>query len=95
MAKIVIERTGDWIKAAVKLYSLQCKIRKLKEDEKLLVDKLKVLSEGVSSKGAGFEFNRIDRAGSIHYSAIPGIKDLDLEPYRGKPISFWKLNKKW
>lgn len=95
MAKVIVTRSGEWLKCAVELYELQNEIKMLKEMEKELMDKMVVLSENRDSKGDGFEFKRIDKVGAIKYSSIPELKFMDLEPYRGNPISYWKLHKKW
>jgi hypothetical protein len=44
----------------------------------------------------GLKIQRIDKIGSISYKDIPAIKDMDkseLEKYRGKSSSYYKLTK--
>lgn len=39
----------------------------------------------------GVKFVNVVRKGSIPYSSIPEIQKMDLESYRSKPTSYWKI----
>jgi len=41
---------------------------------------------------AGVKIQNISRKGNIDYKKIPELKGIDLEQYRGKPVSFWQLS---
>lgn len=40
----------------------------------------------------GRKLTLVQRKGNVNYSKIPELKYVDLEPYRGQPITFWKLS---
>ena len=92
---MIVRVDEQWIKKAFELYEKQCAITKMKDEEKMIAEELKVLSEGEDSKGGGYEFKCIKKKGNIRYSTIPELKLLDLEKYRGNDVSYWKLYKKW
>lgn len=41
--------------------------------------------------GCGVQAIRTERQGSINYKAVPALKGVDLEQYRGKPSSHWTI----
>lgn len=43
-------------------------------------------------RGHGIKLSRYSRKGNINYKAIEVLKGLDLEPYRAKPISVFKIH---
>lgn len=40
----------------------------------------------------GRKMTKIQRKGNIQYGKVPELDGVDLEPYRGKPVEFWKLS---
>jgi putative phage-type endonuclease len=42
-------------------------------------------------RGGGVTMTKANRQGTINYSAIPELKTLDLEQYRGKPSQYWVI----
>lgn len=40
----------------------------------------------------GRKLTKVERKGNVQYAKIPELKSIDLEQYRGKPTSFWKLS---
>ena len=95
MEKVIVKRSGEWVVYALELYEVQCEIKRLGELADVVKDELIRLSERVDSKCNGFEFKFLSRPGSVKYKDIPELKDVDLDPYRGNTVSFWKLLKKW
>jgi len=89
-----IQQNKDWVSVARKAYQVKTAITELKKQEKQLMDNLKILSHQHDSKGGGFLFSKIMRKGSVQYSKIPELQNVDLEPYRGKEIESWKLERK-
>ena len=87
------QKTG-WISKARELYKIKRALKELTDQEKSLMDILKGLSSYESSKGGGFVFTKNVRLGNVQYKEIPELKSLDLEPYRGKEIESWKLERK-
>lgn len=41
---------------------------------------------------AGVKIQNISRKGNVDYKKIPELTGVDLEQYRGKPVSFWQLS---
>jgi len=89
-----IKRTKDWGNVAREAYKAQKKRKEYEEIEKNLLKKLKELSEFESSEANGFRFQKTERKGVIKYSAIPELKDIDLELDRSDTTSCsWRLFK--
>ena len=92
---VMIIRDKKWSNKAINLYDVQIKIKKLKDKEEVLKNELVEASESTNSKYEGIEFKLVEKNGAIRYSQIPALKEMDLEPYRGKSYSYWRLYKKY
>ena len=84
---------GDekWDSIASRAYKAHEKRRYYETLEKILMESLKSLSRQKNMRGDVYALFRSERKGNIIYSDIPELKNIDLELYRGKPISIWKL----
>lgn len=89
--KTFIERSADWIDIAHKLALAQKHRKDAERMEGIWSSMLKALSEGQSSRGGQFKYEKIIRKGSIAYKDIPILQTIDLEPYRGPEAEMWKL----
>lgn len=89
--KTFIERSQDWIDIAKKLAVAQKHRKESERMESIWASILQTLSEGQSSRGGQFTYDKIVRKGSIKYSDIPMLKNIDLEEFRGKEVESWKL----
>lgn len=89
----VVERNQEWITLADSAYQYQLMIKDLESKHKLVIDRLKILSEGKTSHGGGFLLAKEIRSGSVDYKSIPVLAGMDLEPYRKASVEFWKLSK--
>jgi len=78
----------EWISIAQQIQHIQ----KLKQREKELKQQLIALSNNRSCKGGGLKFRKSVSKGSVDYSAIPELKDVDLERYRKAPSERWRLS---
>lgn len=62
--------------------------------KKEIIDRLVKLSGGHDAEICGRKLTKVERKGAVSYAKV--IKDhcpnVDLEPYRGKPTTFWKLS---
>jgi len=83
-----------WLATAEELYKTQSQLKQIAAQEKDLKEKLKVLSGNETMTVGQFEFVKEERKGSISYTSIPFLKELDLEKYRNKPVEAWKLKVK-
>jgi len=51
------------------------------------------LGEFKNTIGKEYYMEQIFRKGTIDYSAIPDIKQIDFEPYRKPDTSYWKIQR--
>ena len=86
-------RSHEWIAIARDLYEAKIMAKEIERKEKELEEKLKLLSDVVSSKGGDYVYSLSERLGSIQYKDIEILKSMDLEKYRSEPVSIWKLLK--
>ena len=65
-----------------------------KERQKEVLDELIAIGGGGDALIWGRKLTKVQKEGSVSYAkAIKALcPDADLEPYRGKPSSFWKLS---
>lgn len=59
--------------------------------EEVLRDELIKMCDGQSSQGCGVRISKTVSKGRINYSAIDELKEIDLEKYRGKPITLFRF----
>lgn len=57
-------------------------------------DALIEMSGGKSSEGSGVKLTKVIRKGSINYSQIFELQNIDLEKYRKENIECWKISTK-
>lgn len=43
-------------------------------------------------EGKGVKVAQIERSGAVDYKAIPELNGIDLEPYRKKGSTYWKIS---
>jgi len=89
--KDYIERDELWLATARKLYQLKMIINEHKKEELKVLESLKLLSSNMNSKAGEFIFTKTMRKGSISYSDIQELKNIDLELYRKEAVETWKL----
>lgn len=65
----------------------------LAERKRDLLDAITSMSDGRDMDFAGRKVTLTERAGSVSYARVvkDHCKDVDLEPYRGKPSRFWRV----
>lgn len=69
-------------------------IKTLQDEEKQILDKLVALADGKNAElPSGSKLTLVERKGSVSYAKVvkDHLPDLDLEKYRGKPSSSWRL----
>ena len=84
-------RGSEWIEIAEKVWQVQQARKEYERIEGKLLDMLKDLSEGLSSKGGNYVFTAGFRKGSVDYAAIPYLKSIDLENFRKPDVATWSL----
>ncbi len=93
MDTTLIKQKRNWIEIAKKAWELRKKRLEYEALEKAAFEELKQISNNAPSTGGGFLFNYSERKGSVDYSSIEILQNIDLDAYR-KPSTFiWKLEK--
>lgn len=81
----------EWLNLAGEYKSLKAQEKILKKRMDQVKNDLIGLSESVTSIGGGIQLEKCERKGTILYSEIPQLKDIDLENYRGDSITYYKV----
>lgn len=89
--KQYMQRDEAWSNVARDLAKIQQARRDLEAQEKIYIDRLKIMSAGESSEYGNFRFEKTIRKGAVDYKSIPELQAIDLEQYRGKEVESWKL----
>lgn len=85
-------RTDEsWIELAENYRLAYQELKEAEKLEKELKEKLIELAAQQSSMGSGIKLSKIAKKGTIDYSLIPELKEVNLEPYRKKTIEYWKI----
>lgn len=78
---------------ALKLLEIQEIIKKYEDEAKELKSNLISHCNNQNTIGNSFKLTRSLRKGSIDYSSIESIKNINLETYRKNPILTWRLSR--
>ena len=81
----------EWLITAQLFYQIQQERKRIEKQEKELFEQLKALSEGKTKHEGEFVFMKEMRQGSIEYSAIDLLREVNLELFRKPSIEVWKL----
>ena len=73
-------------------YQEACRQIEILENEKERLKKDLINTAHVRSRIGSLKIQRVNRAGSIDYSKIEALKDMDLSPYRKASITTWRLS---
>lgn len=80
-----VERKDDpWHYAAKRFLEAKRAAEKAAEEAETLRKELIELAEGDKVRGAGVTVVKSERIGNVNYKAIPELKGVDLDKYRGK-----------
>jgi putative phage-type endonuclease len=87
-----IERNDSlWQQCASKWISVSESLKELEKEEQQLREQLIFLSGESNTKGAGISLCQVQRKGNIDYSKIPELSSIDLEKFRKKSTSSWRI----
>ena len=81
----------DWIDTADQLFKVRRNMKRLREQSIFLSNKLQKLSNHQTTKKGRYEYRRSERKGNVDYSKVPQLQGVDLEPFRKRPITSWRL----
>jgi len=87
-----MSESSIWKEISSRCISRYSKIKDLKNEDEEDRKILKEICNEQNAQGHGIKYTRFMRKGSIDYSKIPQLKDVDLEVYRGNPSLVWRLS---
>lgn len=90
-AKHITNEDQRWIDHTNLWKSLQKRKKIILMQEENLRSALLSMSGGKNMKGNGLKITSQTRKGSIDYSAIIELKDIDLDKYRGPSTTIWRI----
>jgi len=78
----------------VEYKELQDAIDQANERKKEVLKEIVIIAGGVDAEICGHKLTSVEREGSVSYAKAlkEYAPDADLEPFRGKPTSYWKLS---
>jgi len=88
-----IDKGDDWLKKAKELFEVQQAKKIATDQEKILKEELKLLSEHRNARSGDFLYTCSVGIGRVDYKSIPALLDVDLSQFVGKPIESWRLRK--
>lgn len=89
--KYITNEEEAWINHTNIWKYLQYQKKELLIQEEILRSALLSMSGGKNMKGNGLKITSQTRKGSIDYSAIIELKDIDLDKYRGPSTTIWRI----
>lgn len=87
-----VEKDQNWEQIAKDLFHIKQVIKNYELQHDFLEEKLRELSAGESSIAGNFRFAKSIRKGSVDYTAIPELANVDLDQYRKAPTYTWRLS---
>jgi putative phage-type endonuclease len=81
----------EWIHASSQHTLSRDRRKRFEEEEEFWKNQLIQLSGQSNAMGNGIKLSKTVRKGSIDYSKIPELAQVDLEKYRGKSVEFWSV----
>lgn len=75
-----------------RLLDVKEKIKKLEKEESELMQDLILRCEAKNTLGRNFKLTKTYRKGSVDYSSIPCLKEIDLENYRKQSTEVWRVS---
>lgn len=81
----------QFISSAIQWREVNKKLKELEAEEAALRKNLINIANDKNVIGGGVKMSKIIKKGSIDYSAIETLKQIDLEKYRKSDSTYWKL----
>ena len=78
------DRAASWKEAARRLKDAEAEEKQARQD-------LLEACDGENYEGAGVAVKQVERKGSVEYTAIPELADVNLEQYRKKGTVYWTV----
>lgn len=88
-----ITRSDDiWNGYAMRWTIVQKKKKEILDEESSLRHLILEHSNYINSEGAGIKLLRVEQKGTVDYSLIPQLENIDLDLYRKPEKSFWRID---
>ena len=87
-----IRSEDSWEKFASEWISTYRQLKDLEGKEKRLRDSIISMCEKRNSIGGGIKVTRSIRSGTVDYSSIPELQNVQLEKYRKKPVEYFRIS---
>lgn len=88
-----MEANAEWVNKAQEIRKIQEQLDPLEQRFEELRKDLIYLSNGQRCIGGGIKTNRFLCKGSVDYSKVPQLQNVDLEQYRKKSIEKWRVDR--
>ena len=91
---IIPLNTQETLEIVKQIDAIKARIKRDQDAEKVLMSKLADLTKGKNANIHGRNFTLVNKQGAISYAKAVNalMPNADLEAYRGKPTSYWKLS---
>lgn len=86
-----LKTDGEWATSAYQWKMLHQQLKEIEKKEEEARKNLIDLSRNRNSMGAGIKLTKSMRKGSIDYTSIPQLKEVELEKYRRNPVECYKI----
>lgn len=80
-----------WSMYASQWITMNSQLKELEKKEKALREQLISMSQDQNTLGSGIKVSKVLRKGTIDYSKIPELKNVNLETYRKETVEYWKI----
>ena len=88
----VTREDEEWKVCALKWTHLNDTLKQLQKEADEIKNGLIHMAGSSNAKGAGISLCKVIRRGNIEYDLIPELFGVDLEPYRKKSFTSWRIN---
>lgn len=89
----VVHETQERLRMAKEWIELTERMKQDEERKKNLQEELLKESGYQNTIGFGVQAVKVIRSGSVDYSAIPELKDVNLNKYRKSPTEYWRITR--
>lgn len=87
----VTKKDDFWLEVEKKWVLTRTELRELERREKELRETLLSMCGEQNCRGRLIQATKCFRKGSVDYSSMPQIQNVDCEPYRKQPTEYWKI----
>lgn len=93
LEQVIAIKDSRWQSLMLESQDIAEQVKLLKSRESEIKRELLDMSQGCAASGFGFRLVPRIAQGRIDYTAIPSLKDIDLEPFRKEPTISWRIER--